>query len=189
MRVFTPILVAAGAASLALASPVFADSGHGGMAPAAKAPDKSAGAPPPTAVPATMHEGMMAPGLKAPTMDAAKGRALFASKGCVVCHSVNGIGGEDAAPLGAASMSEPMMNPFDFVARMWRGADMMIEMQREELGEQIEFTGDELSDIIAFVHNVDEQKKFSADDIPPKIRELIAHGHEEGDEHAEKPAQ
>lgn len=52
-----------------------------------------------------MQDGAMRPmmgaGLVLPQMDAAKGRELFASKGCVVCHSVNGVGGEDAPALDA----------------------------------------------------------------------------------------
>ena len=96
-----------------------------------------------------MDGSAMGEGLMMPSFDAARGRKLFASKGCVVCHSVNGVGGEDAPPLDAATMERPM-NPFEFAAKMWRGADAMIYLQREELGEQIELTGDELSDIIAF---------------------------------------
>src|SRR3546814_3672335 len=75
---------------------------------------------------------MMGPGLMMPSMDAARGRQLFASKGCVVCHSVNGVGGENAPPLDASTMSMPM-NPFEFAARMWRGAEAMVALQREEL--------------------------------------------------------
>ncbi len=61
---------------------------------------------------------MMATGIVLPRMDAASGRQLFAAKGCVVCHAVNGTGGKDAPPLDAANM-QPMMNPFDFAAGMW----------------------------------------------------------------------
>ena len=129
-----------------------------------------------------MGQGMMGPGLMMPSMDPARGRMLFASKGCVVCHSVNGIGGVDAPPLDAATMPGPM-NPFEFTAKMWRGAEAMIYVQREELGEQIEFNGDELADIIAFVHDDAEQHKFTEADIPPKIREMMHHhhGHEGGE--------
>jgi len=108
-----------------------------------------------------------------PSMDPVNGRKLFASKACVVCHSVNGIGGTDAAPLDATTMTG-MTNPFDFVANMWRGAQPRIELQGEELGGQIEFTGQELADIIAFLHHAEEQKKFSEDDIPPNIKAAIA---------------
>ena len=130
-----------------------------------------------------MGQGMMGPGLMMPSMDPARGRMLFASKGCVVCHSVNGIGGVDAPPLDAATMPGPM-NPFEFTAKMWRGAEAMIYVQREELGEQIEFNGDELADIIAFVHHPEEQKKFSEADIPPGIKKLMMHmGEEQSEEH------
>ena len=123
-------------------------------------------------------EQMMGPGLTMPTMDAESGRKLFASKGCVVCHSVNGVGGEDAPPLDAAIMPLPM-NPFEFAARMWGGAEAMVALQREELGEPIELSGQELADIIAFVHDGEEQKKFSEADMPDQIKDIMedASGH------------
>lgn len=120
-----------------------------------------------------MQNMMMSPGMTMPGMDAARGRKLFASKGCVVCHAVNGIGGTDAAALDASTMGG-MTNPFDFVAGMWRGARPMIEMQDDELGGQVEFTGQELADIIAFLHHPAEQKIFSPSDIPPDIKAVMA---------------
>lgn len=132
----------------------------------------------------TMKSGMIGEGLTMPSMNPTRGRKLFASKGCVVCHSINGIGGEDALPLDAATMARPM-DPFEFAAKMWRGAEAMIYLQREELGEQIELTGIELSDIIAFAHHDDEQKNFSEADIPMRIRELMAHVEEEPHEDEE----
>ncbi|MDX8482880.1 c-type cytochrome [Mesorhizobium sp. VK24D] len=125
-----------------------------------------------------MPHRMMSPGLIVPTMNPSNGRKLFAEKGCVVCHSINGVGGDDAAALDASTMP-PMMNPFEFTAQMWAGAAAMIEMQKQELGEQIQFTGQELADIIAFVHDADEQKKLSEADIPPKIKKLM-HSDTEG---------
>lgn len=116
------------------------------------------------------------PQLIMPMMNSTRGRLLFASKGCVTCHSINGIGGEDAPSLDAHSMMD-LMNPFDFAARMWRGAASMIAMQEEAFGEQIEFTGAELADIIAFVHDDEEQHKFSESDIPPEIMPMMQHMH------------
>jgi len=144
-------IVAAGIGSLLVTAPVALASSHG-----------------------TTAEGGGAAGseLVIPVMNAANGRNLFASKGCVVCHSINGIGGEDARALDAATMPR-QMNPFDFAARMWRGAPVMVLLQRKELGEQTQLTGQELADIIAFVHSAEEQRKFSEDDIPPKIKELL----------------
>ncbi|MFC2967966.1 c-type cytochrome [Acidimangrovimonas pyrenivorans] len=114
-------------------------------------------------------QGMMGPGLFMPRMDPVAGRHLFASKGCVVCHSINGVGGTDAPKLDASTMKMPM-DPFDFAAKMWHGAPAMIAMQNSELGAQIQFTGQELADIIAFVHSPAEQKKFSEADIPENIK-------------------
>ena len=126
----------------------------------------------------TMMSPSMATGLILPRMDAAEGRQLFASKGCVVCHSINGVGGEDAPALDAEYMELPM-NPFDFAARMWRGAEAMVELQRDELGEVIELEGEELASIIAFVHDAEEQAKFSEADIPEEIEAMMHHETEE----------
>ena len=113
-----------------------------------------------------------------PKMDAVRGRELFASKGCVACHSVNGVGGEDASSLDAHDM-EPYMNPFDLAARMWRMAPFMIAAQEEALGEQIQFTGDELSAIVAFLHDDAEQHKLTEDSLSAEVMELMDHGHGE----------
>ena len=67
------------------------------------------------------------------------------------------------------------MNPFEFAAKMWDGAEAMVALQREELGEPIKLTGEELADIIAFVHDAEEQKKFSETDIPPTIMAVMGH--------------
>jgi len=124
-------------------------------------------------------------GMLLPFMNPSKGRKLYASKGCVVCHSVNGIGGVDAPALDAKTMPS-IMDPFEFAAKMWRGAGTMITMQEDELGEQIDFTGQELANIIAFVHSASEQKKFSRADIPPRIARLMGHPGDDSEEQEEK---
>ncbi|MCT8973691.1 cytochrome c [Microbaculum marinisediminis] len=130
-----------------------------------------------------LEEQAIAPGLTMPQMDPVRGRDLFASKGCVVCHAINGVGGEDAPALDADTMPVPM-NPFEFAAKMWRGAEAMVYLQREELGEPIVLDGAELADIIAFVHDAEAQRRFSDADIPSGIRNLMHHM-EEDDEHHE----
>ncbi len=125
-----------------------------------------------------------AQGLLMPDFDAELGRELYASKGCVVCHSVNGIGGIDAPALDYDPAQGPM-DPFDFAAKMWRGAEVMIYMQQDELGGQIEITGPELAAIIAFAHDPAEQAKFSMDDVPEEIADML---HEADDEHQDEEA-
>ena len=48
------------------------------------------------------------------------------------------------------------------------------------LGNQIEFTGREIADIIAFVHDHEIQHTFTEDDLTPEALEMI--GHEHGEE-------
>jgi hypothetical protein len=115
---------------------------------------------------------MMDIGLAVPPMDAHRGREVFVDRGCVICHQVNGVGGEIGPSLNAADMQVPM-NAFEFAARMWRGAGAMIEMQEQVLGHQIELTGQDLADLIAFAHDEAEQKELSAKGIPEQYRELI----------------
>jgi cytochrome c len=117
-------------------------------------------------------------GMRMPSMDPARGRELFVGKGCVACHSVNGVGGHDATALDAHTM-RPMMNPFEFAAKMWRMAPAMIYAQEEALGDQIQFTGDELADLIAFVHSDSAQHNFAEADITPEARRMMDHSHGE----------
>lgn len=111
-------------------------------------------------------------GLALPPMNSEHGREVFLEKGCIVCHSVNGVGGEVGPSLNAADMPEPM-NAFEFAARMWRGAPVMAEMQRDLLGAMIDLNGQDLADIIAFTHDEAEQQKLSITQVPEEYRDLI----------------
>lgn len=117
--------------------------------------------------------GLMADlGLALPPLDSARGRSLFVNKGCVVCHSVNNVGGDIGPSLNAHDMPQPM-NAFEFSARMWRGAPAMALLQEDLLGEVITLSGQDLADLVAFAHNENEQKKLTADQIPGRLRQLI----------------
>lgn len=106
------------------------------------------------------------------SVDAGRGRVLFVSKGCVACHAINEIGGTSGPPLDL-EFAPGEVDPLEFVARMWRGAEPMVFMQQSLFGNQLEFTGQELADIIAFAHDPEEQRKFSEADVPPALRRLI----------------
>ena len=107
-----------------------------------------------------------------PFASAQKGRGLFVEKGCVVCHAVNGVGGK-AGPALDVDPARPFIDPFEFTARMWRGAATMIVLQEMELGYQIDFTGDELAQIARFLNDETEQQSFGEDEIPARIRDWM----------------
>ena len=112
-------------------------------------------------------------GVVMPPMDPVRGRLLFVEKGCVACHSVNGVGGNLGPALNAADMPRPM-NSFEFVARMWRGARAMTELQEDLFGEVISLDGQDLADLVVFAHDPEEQAKLTEDQIPERYRSLIA---------------
>lgn len=112
------------------------------------------------------------PGLALPKANSQRGRELYVSKACVACHAINGVGGQNAAPLDASAM-DPSGNPFEFFARMWLGSKPMIAMQEDRMGGQVELTAAELADIVAFIHDEAMQKDFSNQEIPDNIEDLI----------------
>jgi mono/diheme cytochrome c family protein len=117
--------------------------------------------------------GLMADlGLALPPLDSARGRTLFVNTGCVVCHSVNNVGGDIGPSLNAHDMPQSM-NAFEFSARMWRGAPAMALLQEDLLGEVITLSGQDLANLVAFAHDENEQKKLTADQIPERLRQLI----------------
>jgi cytochrome c len=108
-------------------------------------------------------------------MDAERGKALFAERGCVICHSVNNVGSNTATSLDASNMNIAR-EPFEFFARMWRGAHQMLALQQADLGYQIDFSGQDIADIFAFVQNGEIQEDFTEDDLPDHIKEIIDNG-------------
>ena len=107
-----------------------------------------------------------------PMVDAERGRRLFVTKGCVLCHAVNGAGGIAAPALDAAGGSE-QLDLMDFVVRMWDGADAMIELQALELGYQIELTGEEIGHLAAFAASPEAQRRFTMQSIPETMTPWI----------------
>ena len=101
--------------------------------------------------------------------DTERGKYRFVGKGCVVCHSINGVGGRvgPALDLGKVQMS---VDIFNFMARMWQGAATMIVLQEMQLGYQIDLSGQDLADIVSFLADRSAQESFTEADIPPSVR-------------------
>lgn len=102
--------------------------------------------------------------------NAEKGRQLFIEKGCVICHSVNGVGGKAAPPLDAQTQND-IPDPVGFAARMWRGAPAMIELQALEIGYSIWLDPQEMVDLATFNADIDQQKEITLEDVGPGLIE------------------
>ena len=106
------------------------------------------------------------------TGNAALGRAAFIEKGCVLCHSVNGVGGKAAPPLDAQTEFDTP-DALEFAARLWRGAPAMVELQSLELGYTIWLTADDIANLAAFNANANAQKELSLDQVPAELQETF----------------
>ncbi len=111
-------------------------------------------------------------GIAMPPMDSKRGRRLFLQKGCIACHSINGVEGDIGPALDAKDMPRPM-NAFEFAALMWRGARSMTALQEDLFGEIIAIDGQDLADLVAFAHDEAEQRRLTASQIPKRYRGII----------------
>ncbi len=107
-----------------------------------------------------------------PVIDPVEGQKLFVTEGCVICHSVNGIGGKAGPTLDAQDGSN-VIDVFEFTARMWAGAFAMVELQSQELGYQFDLTGEEMAHIAGFVYDRKQQLLFKESDVPDLIRDMF----------------
>ena len=107
-----------------------------------------------------------------PLPDSTRGRNLFVSKGCFICHAVGGVGGVAAPALDAPKDLE-QLNVLNFVARMWWGGRAMLELQDLELGYEIQLDGSEIADLAAFAYSTEAQRGFSKEEIPELLQPLI----------------
>ena len=107
-----------------------------------------------------------------PLVSIENGRRLFVNKGCVICHSINGIGGQAAAALDAEP-GRTSIDILEFVARMLLGASAMLDLQATELGYQIGLIPQEIGDLAAFVYDPEAQAEFSYDEVPVPLQDWI----------------
>lgn len=142
----------------------------------AKKPDEAAGAMDEVSgfTPTSEQEALAAPpapiAAETPELNARRGRILFVAKGCVICHQVNGVGGEAAPELSAVDPATEI-NPLDFSARMWRGAPAMTALQTIELGYVIDLDAQDIADLAAFAASKDEQALLTLSSVGEGMRD------------------
>ena len=107
--------------------------------------------------------------LAVPEANARRGRILFISNGCVICHQVNGVGGT-AAPALDRDGNDSMADPLAFSAAMWRGARAMTALQMMQRGYVIQLDGQDIADLAAFTASAEERSLLTESAITPAMR-------------------
>ena len=107
-----------------------------------------------------------------PMVNPQRGRRLFVTKGCVMCHSIQEVGGR-AAPALDADGPSASVDVLGFVSRLLRGAPAMLELQAIELGYQVELAPDEIADLAGFIADSREQEGFSMEEVPEPMRDWM----------------
>ncbi|MEM9494700.1 MAG: c-type cytochrome [Pseudomonadota bacterium] len=104
-----------------------------------------------------------------PDTNARRGRILFVTNGCVICHQVNDVGGRAAPPLDGDDDTD--VDPLDFSARMWRGASAMSALQSIELGYVIELDGQDIADLAAFTESKSERSLLTLKTVSREMQD------------------
>ena len=111
------------------------------------------------------------PRVTIPLADPQRGKDAFVNKGCVLCHSINEVGGKAAPSLDQEVTGD--IEVLAFAARLWRGASAMLELQAVELGYQIELSEQEMADLAAFLSDAEVQKSFTKNDVPEPMSDWM----------------
>lgn len=80
--------------------------------------------------------------------DPKAGEALFTSKGCALCHSLGGQGGQVGPPLDRLKLAN---SPVLVAAAMWNHGPAMADRMKAAGLERPSFQGREMQDLIAYI--------------------------------------
>src|SRR3989304_4418425 len=97
-------------------------------------------------------QAAFAQSLFTPTQDPLAGSRLFGAKGCVKCHSVNGVGGKVGPDLGKIPRGRSF---FDLAAAMWNHLPKMTDRMRQLGIVHPHLNPKETGDLIAFLFTLD----------------------------------
>ena len=85
--------------------------------------------------------------------DPVRGAALFESMGCAMCHSFAGEGGADAPPLDYMRGHLSAREVANMSGQIWNHVPGMLPHFKEEGIPFPTFTGDQMADLVAYLHS------------------------------------
>lgn len=103
-----------------------------------------------------------------PTQDAVAGARVFGAKGCVKCHSIDGLGGKIGPDLARIQRNRSF---YDLAAALWNHLPGMAERMREFAVRRPALSPAEAGDLIAFLYTLDY---FDAPGNPAAGKRLFA---------------
>ncbi len=83
--------------------------------------------------------------------NAEEGRVLFTEKGCIACHSVQGVGGRVAPDLAERGQQWGLT---EFAAAMWNKGPTMAKVAKARDVEIPQLGAGEMADLVAFLYSV-----------------------------------
>jgi mono/diheme cytochrome c family protein len=90
--------------------------------------------------------------LFSPTQDPLAGSRVFGAKGCVRCHTINGVGGQGGPDLGRLPRPRSF---YDLATAMWNHAPRMAERVAQLGVREPRLNSHEAGDLVAFLFTVD----------------------------------
>ena len=111
-------------------------------------------AEPETTAAVTAPAGHIGSGLPAREFgDPVRGAVLFGSKSCSMCHSLAGKGGTDAPPLDSMRGHLSAREVANMSGQIWNHVPGMLAQFKEEGIPFPTFTGDQMADLVAYLHS------------------------------------
>ena len=81
----------------------------------------------------------------------ADGKRVFQQKGCISCHAIRGAGGKVGPDLGRLQHTH---NIYQMAGVMWNHSQQMRQAMEKKDIERPEFEGDEMADLLAYLHSL-----------------------------------